>query len=163
MVYVDWRIGTNIPSVRTTSRGDTDVRERAAVDWDAALEWHLTNVCDPPLPVKYVPTCKAALDVFAVVGTDAGGDEHVPVDLPEGLTWRGNSQAPASVIVDFWNLHSFVDILWGDYEWWLEEEEWEAKKWEAEEDEEEEYVSAVDRWEGSGHSYICSCPACGTI
>lgn len=79
-----------------------------ATDLDSALEWHLTANCYPPLPLKMLPTCRAAIE--AVVA----GDSDRRIALPDGTTWKDTTTAPAGVIVDAHRLAAFVDAAYAE-------------------------------------------------
>jgi len=52
-----------------------------------------------------VDPCKAAIDAFI----DEDFDRLI--ELPDPITWRGETKAPASAIVDAHHLHAFIDTL----------------------------------------------------
>lgn len=59
----------------------------------------------PPVPLTMVEPCIEA--IYAV----SAGDSDQLIPLPEGVTWRGNTEAPAYAIVDGHHLEP-----WCDYE-----------------------------------------------
>lgn len=69
---------------------------------ERAVTIHLTANHYPPVPTSMVPVCIQAIEH----GNE--GDFDAPVDLPEGITWRGRSQAPASAIIEAHHLDEFV-------------------------------------------------------
>jgi hypothetical protein len=75
----------------------------SAVDRRTSLQWHLQHNHFPPVPVFMVPVCEAAIDACLE------GDDERPVDLPEGLTWRGRSSAPAWAVVEGHHLEYYLD------------------------------------------------------
>jgi hypothetical protein len=56
----------------------------------------------PPVPLSMVEPCIEAIY--------ACGDEDYDkqIALPEGITWRGNTTAPASAIVEGHHLHAWL-------------------------------------------------------
>ena len=74
-----------------------------------ALVWHLQHNHYPPVPTSMVDACIEAIE--AAVDEDW---DH-PVELPEGITFRGSATAPASAIVEQHHLGFFVEAeLYGD-------------------------------------------------
>lgn len=70
---------------------------------EVALTWHLQSNHYPPLPTSLIPTCIAAIDAFQ------DEDYERAIELPEGIFWKGQKEAPASAIVDGHNLDAFLD------------------------------------------------------
>ena len=114
---------------------------QGGISQEQALHWHLSANHYPPVPVSMIPACVAAIEA----ANDGEWDRLIP--LPEGVTWKGHEQAPASAIIEGHHLQSFLDgddedeADWGDDE---DEREWEDgdDEWEDEEDELDE-----DDWE----------------
>jgi hypothetical protein len=74
-----------------------------------ALTWHLSSNHFPPVPTTMVDACIEAIE--AAVDEDW---DH-PVELPEGITFRGHQAAPASALVEQHHLGFFVEAaLYGD-------------------------------------------------
>jgi hypothetical protein len=71
-------------------------------DLDTALGWHLSSNHFPPVPSTMIDPCKQAISAF--------GDEDYDrlIDLPEGISWRGEVSAPASAIVEGHHLDAFL-------------------------------------------------------
>ena len=66
---------------------------------------HLTSNHYPPVPKIMVPVCVEAID------SANEGDWDSLIKLPEGVTWKGLTQAPASAIIEehhleFWIIES---------------------------------------------------------
>lgn len=55
----------------------------------------------PPVPLSMVEPCIEA--IYAV----SAGERSKLIPLPEGVTWRGNEEAPADAIVDGHHLHAW--------------------------------------------------------
>jgi len=74
-----------------------------------ALHWHLTANIFPPVPVSMVDVCAAAVEAAAE------GDWALDIELPDGVTYRGATTAPATAIVDNYHLGFFVEAeVFGD-------------------------------------------------
>lgn len=74
-----------------------------SLDMRVALEWHLTSNHYPPVPINMVEPCLMA------IGACNWGEPDFAVDLPDGITWRGNQSAPAWAIVEGHHLESFLE------------------------------------------------------
>lgn len=72
-----------------------------------SIRIHLTSNHYPPVPASMVPACIEAIDCVN------SGMPMALVDLPEGVSFRGSTQAPAYDIVEQHHL-----------EFWLAEEEY---------------------------------------
>ncbi len=86
-----------------------------------ALAWHLQSNHYPPVPLSMIDPCIAAINAAVEAYTD--GDELVdldrPIDLPEGITYKGLPTAPAAALIEQHHLWPFVEnVLYGneDYE-----------------------------------------------
>jgi hypothetical protein len=81
-----------------------------------ALVWHLQANHYPPVPTTMVDPCIAAIDAAIEFYTD--GDERSlegMIDLPEGITWKGQPAAPAAAIIEQHHLWPFIEnVLYGD-------------------------------------------------
>ncbi len=69
---------------------------------EKALVYHLTANHYPPVPVSMVEPCSKAIDAYWEEDYDR------PIDLPEGISWRGNSSAPASAIIEAHHLDAWL-------------------------------------------------------
>lgn len=72
-------------------------------DLDTALSWHLQCNHYPPVPLSMLPACKAAITAYREE------DYRRLIDLPKGVLWRGQTQAPASAVVEGHHLDTFVE------------------------------------------------------
>jgi hypothetical protein len=64
---------------------------------------HLSSNHYPPVPAIMVPTCIEAIDAV----NDAGlWDLEIP--LPEGVSWRGLTTAPAHAIIEAHHLNAWL-------------------------------------------------------
>ena len=87
------------------------------VDLRPALHWHLTSNHFPPVPASMIDPCVAAIEAAVEAYTD--GDEvedlNRSIDLPEGITYKDQPTAPASVLIENYHLWPFVEnVLYGD-------------------------------------------------
>ena len=57
----------------------------------------------PPVPLSMVDPCIAAINACNDEDYDA------EIELPEGVTWRGNTYAPANAIVEAHHLDAWVN------------------------------------------------------
>lgn len=68
------------------------------------LTWHLTSNHYPPVPLSMIDPCLVA------IGACNEGQPDFQVELPEGVSWRGNTTAPAWAIVESHHLEYFLDM-----------------------------------------------------
>lgn len=74
---------------------------------EMAMEYHLRHNHFPPVPKEMVPMCIEAAETY-------GDDPDRLIDLPEGTTWKGGTQAPVWAIVEGHHLEPFVEE-WGSW------------------------------------------------
>ena len=79
------------------------------LDLETQIRFQLRSNHYPPVPLEMVPVCIEALDA---VNTD--GEWEREITLPDGITWRGLTSAPASAIIEqhhleFWIVESELD------------------------------------------------------
>ena len=67
-----------------------------------AVRIHLTANHYPPVPTSLVPVCIEAIE------NANEGEFDAPVNLPEGITWRGRADAPTFAIIESYHLGEFV-------------------------------------------------------
>lgn len=70
---------------------------------EIALSYHLQNNHYPPVPVSMIPACIAAIAAFKQ------GDYNRAIALPDGVSYRGQDEAPASAIVEAHHLDAFIE------------------------------------------------------
>ena len=68
-----------------------------------ALHWHLTSNHYPPVPTSLIEACIAAID--AAVDEDLDRE----IELPDNVTWKGQTTAPASALIEDHHLWFFVE------------------------------------------------------
>ncbi len=73
------------------------------LDLEVAIAYHLQGNHYPPVPLSMVEPCIEAIDAV----NDAGlWDLHIV--LPNGITWRGETSAPAHAIIEAHHLESWI-------------------------------------------------------
>jgi hypothetical protein len=65
---------------------------------------HLSGNHYPPVPQSMVQPC---IEAIQLCNAEDSGEL---VDLPEGITWRGESQAPAYALVEGHHLEPWVEF-----------------------------------------------------
>lgn len=85
--------------------GSQTAREIAASDisLENQLEWHLTGNHYPPVPRSMIEPCIAAINAV---------NEEEPdrlIDLPEGVSWKGQTKAPAYAVVQEHHLEAWLE------------------------------------------------------
>ena len=71
-----------------------DLAESDLIDLDTQIRIHLTSNHYPPVPVSMTQACLDAIDAWW------DEDYNREISLPEGVSYRGNTTAPASAIVE---------------------------------------------------------------
>lgn len=64
------------------------------IDIDIALSWHLQSNHYPPVPLSMMQPCKDAIDAYWEDDCDR------EIDLPEPVTYKGLTSAPAWAIIE---------------------------------------------------------------
>lgn len=86
--------------------GNNMAHELANEDFGLSLEQqisiHLTSNHYPPVPTFMVPVCIEAIDL----ANEGDMDSHI--DMPEGVSWRGQDSAPVWAIINQHHLHAWV-------------------------------------------------------
>lgn len=80
------------------------------LDLEKQLAYHLQGNHYPPVPLSMVKPCIDAID--------AAYDEDYDrmIDMPEGVSYKGNTQAPAWAIIEQHHLDWFIDPIDEDEE-----------------------------------------------
>lgn len=89
----------------TTARDIANEVSEGLTNLEAALIYHFRSNHYPPLPLSLIPV---AIQIVKGEVTDE-------VELPDGITWRGQTSAPVSECIDAWHLEHFI-ISHEDYE-----------------------------------------------
>lgn len=74
------------------------------ISLDNALAIHLQSNHYPPVPLSMVPVCLDAIDSY---NATFSGDELI--ELPEGVSWKGKTSAPAWAIIEAHHLDAWCD------------------------------------------------------
>ena len=74
----------------------------SGISLEQGVTIHLTSNHYPPVPTSMVIPCIEA--IYAC----ADGDYEGLIELPEGVTWRGNTSAPANAIAEAHHLDPFI-------------------------------------------------------
>jgi hypothetical protein len=77
------------------------------LDLESAISIHLRSNHYPPVPLSMVEPCIDAIDAYYE------GDYNKLIEMPEGVTYRGENHAPAFAIIEQHHLQA-----------WLPEEEY---------------------------------------
>lgn len=85
--------------------GNRQAMDMAASDisLEVQIEWHLTSNHYPPVPSAMVKPCIDAINSY---NTDYEDDEIL---LPDGITFKGYSHAPALEIIESHHLGAWLD------------------------------------------------------
>jgi len=73
---------------------------------ETGLAYHLQANHYPPVPVAMVQPCIDAIDAFHEEDFDR------EINLPEGISWRGQNTAPASAIAEAHHLDAWLPHSW---------------------------------------------------
>jgi hypothetical protein len=82
------------------------------LDMESAIAMHLRGSHYPPVPYSMVQPCIDAIDAYWEDSQDR------LIELPEGISWRGNTSAPAWALIESHHLDSWCqdDYVGEDYE-----------------------------------------------
>ena len=87
--------------------GYTTATELASIlDLEGSLAMHLQVNHYPPVPKSMVQACIDAIDAYH------DEDYQREIELPEGVSWRGNTTAPASAIAEAHHLDAWLPHVW---------------------------------------------------
>jgi hypothetical protein len=82
------------------------------LDMESAIAMHLRANHYPPVPLSMVQPCMDAIDAY----WEDSQDRHI--ELPEGVSWKGETYAPAWAIIESHHLDQWCqdDFVGEDYE-----------------------------------------------
>ena len=82
------------------------------LDMESAIAMHLRGNHYPPVPLSMVQPCMDAIDAYWEDSQDR------LIELPEGVSWRGNTSAPAWALIESHHLDAWCqdDFVGEDYE-----------------------------------------------
>lgn len=69
---------------------------------EAQLRWHLQSNHYPPVPPSMIPVCIEAIDE----ANEGNWDSEIT--LPEGVSWKGLTEAPVHAIVEAHHLDTWI-------------------------------------------------------
>lgn len=72
---------------------------------EQGIALHLAHNHYPPVPSIMVAVCVAAIDAANAEEYDA------PIELPEGVLWKGQEAVPAHVVIREFHLDAWIDDL----------------------------------------------------
>jgi hypothetical protein len=75
----------------------------SVLDLETQIAYHLQGNHYPPVPLSMVQPCIDAIDAMYAEESDT------PIALPEGITYKGRTTAPAWAIVEQHHLSWFID------------------------------------------------------
>lgn len=81
-----------------------DLEENLSME--AGLAYHLQANHYPPVPVAMVDACIEAIEAYHEE------DYQRLIELPAGISWRGESSAPASAIAEAHHLDAWLPHVW---------------------------------------------------
>jgi len=67
------------------------------------IEIHLTSNFYPPIPISVAQPCLDAIEAYWENDIDR------KIELPEGMTWRGQNTAPAHAIIEQHRLYPWIE------------------------------------------------------
>lgn len=73
------------------------------LDLSTAIKIHLTSNHYPPVPVSMVEPCIDAIDAYH------NGDTDQEIQMPQGITYKGRTTAPAWAIIEQHNLEAWCE------------------------------------------------------
>lgn len=87
--------------------GYNTAQELATIlDLNSSIAMHLQANHYPPVPTSMVQPCIDAIDAYH------DEDYQRLIELPEGISWRGETSAPASAIVEAHHLDAWLPHTW---------------------------------------------------
>jgi hypothetical protein len=72
------------------------------LDLEMAISIHLQSNHYPPVPLSMVEPCIEAIDAYY------DEDYDKLIEMPEGVSYRGSTHAPAHAIIDQHHLHAWL-------------------------------------------------------
>jgi hypothetical protein len=75
----------------------------SGIDMETAIAMHLRGNHYPPVPLSMVEPCLDAINAYWMDELDK------QIELPEGISWRGNNSAPAYAIIESHHLEPWCE------------------------------------------------------
>lgn len=73
------------------------------LDLETQLSMHLRGNHYPPVPTSMIAPC-----IEAINSVNDNSDWDLEIELPEPITWRGKTSAPAHAIIEAHHLHAWL-------------------------------------------------------
>jgi hypothetical protein len=86
-----------------------DLAENLDISLEQAIGYHLQGNHYPPVPLSMVQPCIDAIDAMYAEESDT------PIALPEGITYKGRTTAPAWAIIEQHHLDPWLPQDEADY------------------------------------------------
>ena len=77
--------------------------DELGLDLETAIGYHLQGNHYPPVPLSMVQPC-----IEAINAVNDNSDWNKEIELPEGVSWRGNTHAPAHAIIEAHHLSEWI-------------------------------------------------------
>jgi hypothetical protein len=88
--------------------GYTTAQELSEIlDLEGGIAMHLQVNHYPPVPRSMVKPCIEAIDAY-----NDNYETHKLIELPEGVTWRGETSAPAWALIEAHHLDPWLVHAW---------------------------------------------------
>lgn len=80
----------------------TDLAENIDITLEQAIGYHLQGNHYPPVPLSMVQPCIDAIDAYY------DGNPLRQIEMPEGISYKGMSHAPAFAIIEQHHLNAWL-------------------------------------------------------
>ena len=80
----------------------TELAENIDISLEQAIGYHLQGNHYPPVPLMMVEPCIAAIDAYY------NEDYNLEIDMPEGVSYKGKTTAPAWAIIEQHHLNAWL-------------------------------------------------------
>jgi hypothetical protein len=80
----------------------TDLAENIDISLEQAIGYHLQGNHYPPVPLTMVEPCIEAIDAYYAE------DYDLEIEMPEGVSYRGKTTAPAWAIIEQHHLQAWL-------------------------------------------------------
>lgn len=86
------------------AREFADMAQEGEISMEQAIAWHLRSNHYPPVPLSMVQPC---IDAIRAIADE--NDVDAEITLPKGVSYLGNTTAPAWAIVEQHHLDSWIE------------------------------------------------------
>ena len=80
----------------------TELAENIDISLEQAIGYHLQGNHYPPVPLMMVEPCIAAIDAYY------NEDYNLEINMPEGVSYKGKTTAPAWAIIEQHHLNAWL-------------------------------------------------------